>query len=99
VRHDVQEKFAATETSRRGEIGIDRGSGNRRQIDMHATTGPENIDHDEADHQRERRHHLEINQCLDGDPPNAPGLPHRGDAVHHGTEDDEAVEYGDQADE
>ena len=97
MRHDVQEEFAAAETLCRGEIRIDRVCRNGRQIDVHAAARPENIDHDEANRQRAGRHHLEIDQRLDGDPPDAPSLPYGGDTVNHGTKDDQTDKYGDQA--
>ena len=41
----------------------------------------QNVDDDEADDQRERRHHLEIDQRLDADPADLLEVLHSGDAM------------------
>ena len=81
------------------EIRIERRSGNRLQIDMHAAAGSEEIDHGQADDERKGGHDLEIDQGLDRYPADLLRLPHRGDAVHHRAKDDQPDEHRNQPDE
>jgi hypothetical protein len=99
VRDDAQEKAAAGDLLSGFEIRIERGPGNRLQIDMHSPARFQDVDHDKPDDEGKGRHDLEINQRLYRHPSDLLGLPHGGNAVDHGTEDDQPDEHGNQPDE
>ena len=71
----------------------------RVRVDVHAAPGAEDVDHGEADDQREGRHDLEVDQRLDGDATDGPCLAHGRDAMHDRAEDDEPDHHGDEAHE
>src|SRR3712207_2713629 len=55
-------------------------------------------DHEPYD-EGDGRHHLEVDQRLDADPPDLLHVLHAGDAVHHRAEDDGRDQHLDQLDE
>jgi hypothetical protein len=81
-----------------GVIGVagERVGIERRGIDIHAVARPEHVSEDEAHHQRHRRHHFEINQRLDADPPDFFQVAGAGDAMDHHAEHDRRHDHRDQ---
>jgi hypothetical protein len=71
----------------------------RRGIDVHAVAGSEQIGEQEADHERDRGHDLEIDQRLDADPPDLLEVAGAGDAVHDHAEHDRRDDHRDQLEE
>ena len=82
-----------------GDVGRDRFRIDRGRIDVEAGAGLEDFADDQADRERHRRDHLEIDQRLQADPADALQVAHRGDAVHHGAEDHRRDHHLDQRDE
>ncbi len=68
-------------------------------IDVHAVAGAEDIGEQQADHERDRGHHLEIDQRLDADPADLLEVAGAGDAVHHDAEHDRRHDHRDQLEE
>ena len=99
VRDDAEEKAAARNLLRGFEIGVEGGSGDRLQIDMHTPAGAEEVDHGQPDGEGKGRHDLEVNQRLDRYPADFLRLAHGSDAMDHGAEDDQPDEHRNQPDE
>src|SRR5262249_29351914 len=57
------------------------------------------VHHQKPQHQRNRRHDLEIDECLDGDAPDTLCLAHACDAVDDGAEDDRRDDHPYEPDE
>src|SRR6267154_2748104 len=73
------------------------GSGLR--INIHASAGLQNVDDDKAYDERERRHHLEIDQRLDADATDSLEVLHSSDTMNDGAEDDRGDQHFDHLDE
>jgi hypothetical protein len=98
-RDDVDEEAAdAAALQLVGIVGIGiEGLGiERRRIDVHAVAGTEQIGQHQADDQRDRRHDLEIDQCLDADPADLFEVAGAGDAMHDHAEHDRRHDHRDQ---
>jgi hypothetical protein len=68
----------------------------RRRVDIHAVAGAEQIGEQQADHQRHRGHHLEIDQRLDADPADLLEVAGAGNAMHDHAEHDRRHDHGNQ---
>jgi len=77
-------------------IAVERLGIERRRIDVHAVARAEQIGEQQADHQRHRGHHLEIDQSLDADPPDLLQIAGAGDAVHDHAEHDRGHDHRNQ---
>ena len=78
----------------RHRLGVER-----RRVDVEPGAGLRQLAHDQADGEGQRRNNLKIHQRLDADPADLRHVPHRGDAVHHGAENDRADHHLDELDE
>ena len=70
-----------------------------RRIDVHAVAGAEDVGEQEADDERDRGHHLEIDQRLDADAADLLEVAGAGNAVHHHAEHDRRHDHRDQLEE
>ena len=77
-------------------IGVERLGVERRGVDVHAVAGAEEIGEQQADHERDRGHHLEIDQRLDADPSDLLEVAGAGNAVHDDAEHDRRHDHRDQ---
>jgi len=68
-------------------------------IDIHAGTRLQHVGDDEADDKGNGRHHLEIDERLDADPPDFLQVLHGCDAVHDGDENHRCDNHLDEFDE
>ncbi|MGX1319842.1 hypothetical protein AB7M17_003295 [Bradyrhizobium sp. USDA 377] len=82
-----------------GDVGRDRARVDRRGVDVEAVSGLEDLADQQTDCERDGRDRLEIDQRLQPDPADPLEIAHRGDAVHHGAEDDRRDHHLDQRDE
>ena len=80
-------------------IGVERLGIECRWIDVHAVAGTEQIGEQQADDQRHRGHHLEIDQRLDADPSDLLEVAGACDAVHDDAEHDRRDDHGNQLQE
>ena len=71
----------------------------RRRIDVHADARLHEIDDRQADQQRHRTHHLEVQQRIAAGLADLLHVFHAGDAEHDGAEDDRGDDHLDQLDE
>ena len=71
----------------------------RRNVDVHADARLHHIDDHQADHQRERRNDLEVDQRPDTDAADFLYVPHLRDTEDHGAEDDRCKEHLNELDE
>jgi hypothetical protein len=75
-------------------LGIDRGG-----IDIETCAWLHQMRGEQADDQRKRRHHLEIDQGLAADATDLAQILHAGDAGDHRTENDRSDQHANQFDE
>ena len=68
-------------------------------VDVHAGAGLQGVGDDQADDERQRRNHLEIDQRLEADAADLLHVLHAGDAMHDGAEDDRRDDHLDRLDE
>jgi hypothetical protein len=80
-------------------VGVERLGVEQGGIDVHAVAGREDEGEQQADAQRDRRHHLEIDQCLEPDPADLLEVAGAGDAVDHHAKDDRRDDHRDQLEE
>ncbi|MNQ59446.1 hypothetical protein D3C85_736940 [compost metagenome] len=80
-------------------VGGQAGGVEGGDIDVHAGTGFEHIDHHQADHQRQGRDHFEIEQGPKAHTPQFLHVFHAGNPCDHGQEDHRSEEHLDQFDE
>ena len=80
-------------------IGVERLGVERRGIDVHAVAGAERVGEEETDHERDRGHHLEIDQRLDADPADLLEVAGAGNAVHDDAEHDRRHDHRNQLQE
>ncbi len=79
-----------------GQLGA-LARGGLRQV--HAAAGMDDVADDEADRERERRHHDEVDEGQAADLADGGGLTHRSDAEHDRAEDHRRDHHLDQRDE
>ena len=99
VGNDVHQEFDRALLPGLRGVDLDRFGIDRAHVDVHADAGLQDVDHDQADDQRQRGHDLEIDQRLQADAADLLHVLHAGDAVHHGAEDDRRDQHLDQLDE
>jgi hypothetical protein len=101
-RDDVEEKTADAFTFEIfGSVGEvpERLGVQARGIDIHAVTGAERVGQEQSDHQRDRGHHLEIDQRFDADPTDFLQIAGARNSVHDNTEHDRRDDHGNQLQE
>ena len=98
-RNDVQEKVDRAQMLSIGGVGCHDLGIKRGRIGVDAHAGLEHVDHDEANHQREGRDDLEIDERPDTNPADVLHVAHLCDAHHHCRKDDGRDEHADQLDE
>ncbi len=90
-RDDIHEEAAdAAALQLVGIVGVgdERLGVERRRIDVHAVAGPDDVGEREPDDERDRGHHLEVDQRLHTDAPHLLEVAGAGDAMHHHAEHD-----------
>ena len=78
---------------------LDRPGVERLDVDVHVAAGLQGVHHDQADDQRNRGQHLEVDQRLEADASDLFHVLHAGDAMHDGAEDDRRDDHLDHLDE
>jgi len=99
VGDDVHEEIdGALVVGCRGVVGDGLGVQGRR-VHIHAGTGLQDIDHDQADGQGHGGDDFKVHQGFQADPAHFLHVAHLGDTDHHGGEDDRGDHHFDQLDE
>ena len=98
VGDDVHKEFDRALLPGLGRIDLDRLGIDRSGVHVHADAGLKDIDHDQANDQRNRGEDLEIDERLQSDAADLLHILHAGDAMHDGAEDDRRDEHLDQLD-
>jgi hypothetical protein len=99
VGNDVHQELQRALLLGFGDVALDRFGIDRGWIDVHAGAGLQRIGHDQADDQRQRRHHFEVDERLEADAADLAHVLHAGDAVHDRAEDDRCDDHFDHLDE
>ena len=98
-RNDAQNEVSRG--LRRGALGVvcDGAGIESRRVDVEASTRAECVDDDEADDERDRRDHFEVEQRLAAHTADLLHVARAGDAEHDRAEDDRADQHLDERDE
>ena len=98
-RDDVHQEVGGRELLRRGRVGRHLLHVEGRRPHAEAAPGLERRDDDEADHEHERRHHLEVHERAQTDATHLLHVPHLRDADDDRGEHDRRDHHLDQLDE
>jgi hypothetical protein len=99
VRDDVEDELGGGAELARPGVGRDALGVQGGRIDVHAAARPHHVHQHQADDQRDRAHHLEVDQCEAAGLADLLHVLHAGDAGHDGAEDDGGNHHLDQLDE
>ena len=94
-----QEADRAVDLLRALGVGRQRARVERARVDVHPVARAEGVGDDDAEDQRDRRHHLEVDDRLDADAADLLEVAGGGDAVHHDAEDERRDDHLDELDE
>ena len=97
--NDVEQETGNALRSARRHVLRHRLRVERRGIDIHAATRPHHVDDNQADHQRERRHDLEVDQGEDAGLAHRPAARAARDADDDRAEDDRRDNHAHELDE
>ena len=95
----MHEKFDGTLLACFGRVDLDRFGIDGLGVDIHADAGLQDVDDHEPNDEGQRRHHLEIDQCLEADASNLLHILHAGNAMHDRAENDWSNQHFDQLNE
>ncbi len=99
VRNHVEDKADNALVLARSHIGCDLGSIKRADVDVHAGTRLDHVDHDQTDQQGDGRNDLEVQQRITTGLADRLHVLHAGDTADDRTEDDRRDNHLDQFDE
>jgi len=85
--------------SRAGNVRLDRFGVKAGEIRIDAGSWLNSFYDDPSNHQRQRSHHLEVNECLEANAAHALEVAHAGDTRYDGSEDDRRHNHPDELDE